>query len=180
MRNPILILLLITVSFGGYGQMKKTVTGDTTFWYEYTNKDLAKLKLPRLDTSTKPFYFRFSTHKTIVDIWSNDKKTFNGMVTSHINSYIPYNIKKQTQKQGKTFFKSDYLDTTPSRKAYELTMLVAAIPSDNLIKGWSQGFDGITYSLETATPTNFKFKKLLVAKCTRALAERSKNYSTIC
>ena len=35
---------------------------------------------------------------------------------------------------------------------------ILSLPTDNLIKGWKQGFDGITYIIEYSTKEQYSFK----------------------
>jgi hypothetical protein len=157
MKNLILAFLLFFTAFYCHAQKAKVLSGDTTFWGKLQDEKCGKLKLQNLISSTDNFHFRFWTDEQAMDIWTTDGITFNGMVTSYTNSYS-YNEKKKVQKPSQTYSKQIYLDTAISRKAFDLTKHIAKIPTDKLINGWTQGFDGLEYVFETSTPTTYSFR----------------------
>ena len=140
------------------GQSSKVLSGDTTFWYKLQNEKCEKLKLPQLISSSDNFHFRFWTDQQSVDIWTSDGITFNGLVTSYINSYVENDKKKPSKKTSETFLKQVSLDTAEARKAFYLTKHIAAIPTDKSIKGWVQGFDGTEYLIETSTLSTYNIR----------------------
>lgn len=116
------------------------------------------LKLPQLINSTDTFHFRFWTNGQAIDIWSNNYKIFYGQISNFTNTYVSYDMEKQKSKPSKLIFNQTQLDTLLARHAFELIKTVEKIPSQDSIRGWSRGFDGITYLFEVSTPASYTFK----------------------
>ncbi len=152
------------MTIAGYGQINKVINipsnknGDTTFYYKWQHERDNKLKLTHLSSCTDKFHFRFSVNGQIVDIWTNDYKRFFGLLTNYTDSYEPYDADNQKRKPSITFSNQVQLDTLLARQAYTLVKAISSIPSEDSIKGWGVGFDGITYLFETSTPTHYSFK----------------------
>jgi hypothetical protein len=147
-----------------YGQNNKTINvpryknGDTTLWYKWQHERDDKLKLTHLISSTDNFHFRLWTDGQAIDIWTDDNKTFFGLLTNFTDSYEPYDMKKQKSKPSTTFANQVQLDTSLARQSYNLIKVISSIPSQDSIKGWGLGFDGISYLFETSTPSYYSFK----------------------
>jgi hypothetical protein len=152
------IFCLLTIN--GTAQTNKTISGDTAFWYKYQLGECEKLNIPLLIPSTDKFHFRFWTDDQAIDIWSVDGTSYNGLITSFINSSVDNNANNPSkeQKQPQTFAKQDLLDTALARQAFKLTTQIAGMPTDQEIKGWHQGFDGIEYVIETSTQSNYSLR----------------------
>ena len=89
------MLLFFTASFG---QTKfyyniTSPNGDTTFWYKYQTKQIEKLSLSSLDTSSNSEYFRVWTNKQVIEVWQNKNGMTSGKLITWTDEYAPYNEK---------------------------------------------------------------------------------------
>ena len=157
MKIFVLISLLCIHAINSQAQHSKIISGDTAFWYGWQYSDDEKLKLPHLIQSADSFHFRFRESGQIVDVWTKDGITYNGLVTNYTNSYEE-STEEKPRKPSRIFFNKLNLDTVQIRKVLDLEKIIAPISTDKTIKGWKQGFDGIEYIFETATPSTYCFK----------------------
>lgn len=162
MRIVLLVLLLSVITFSGFAQKQISIplykNGDTVLWYKWQYELEAKLKLPHLAKDTTRFYFRFHNAGQVLDLYSHDLKTFKGTVTCYTYAYELYDTKKQTQKTSALFSQQVKLDSSIARRIFQLTGTVSTIPTDDSIKGWRQGLDGVTYMFEHSSPASYSFK----------------------
>lgn len=164
MKTVLQMLLMCLLTITAYGQNTKIINipryknGDTTHWFKWQNERNDILRIAHLISSTDTFHFRFWTNGQAVDIWTDDYKTFYGLLTNFTDSYEPYDMKKQKRKPSTTFSNQVQLDTSLARKSYNLIKVISSIPSQDSINGWGLGFDGISYHFETTTPTYYTFK----------------------
>jgi len=170
------ILLIIHLLFSGYSfaQTKRTsgVTspnGDTSFWYKYQIQQLKKLSLPSLDTATGKEYYRVWTNKQVISIWQDYNGVISGNIITWTDEYPPYNEKPTNR----TFIKIKPLTSDTARLIQQLFLAsgILSIPSDNAIKGWQQGFDGVTYFIEQSSKDNYSFKTYWTPTSQGTLAE---------
>jgi hypothetical protein len=70
----------------------------------------------------------------------------------------------------KTFGK----DTVKTILNYITTSEINKLPTDNLISGWKQGFDGVTYIIEFANPTTYSFKTYWTPKAQDTTLQEAK------
>ena len=157
MKIFILLCVFCSICFLCNAQTEKTLSGDTVYWGDLTNKKVEKLHLLNLSSSTDKWHFRFWTDKQVVDIWTLNGDDFEGQVINYTNSYA-FDKKKMRQKPSSLYSKKEDLDPVLSKKVAVLIKTVEEIPTDKLIKGWGHGFDGEEYILETATPKSYDFK----------------------
>lgn len=163
MRTLTSILFICFLTVTTYGQSRyvsipQNKNGDTTFWYKRQHEIDDKLKLPHLISATDNFHFRFWTNGQAVDIWTNDNKIFFGLLTNYTDSYEPYNMETKKRKPSTTYSNQVQLDSSSARQSYNLIKAISSIPSEDSIKGWGSGCDGISYLFETSTPTYYSFK----------------------
>ncbi len=131
--------------------------GDTSYWYKSEYKRDDKLKLKHLVSDTSNYYFRFRTDGQIIDIWSNNNKTYFGQLTNYTYTYIPYSTNKGKRKV-KIHSNHVQLDTSDARQIYRLSKVISSIPTEDSILNWQQGDDGIIYTIETSSPNYYYFK----------------------
>lgn len=154
-----LFVLLLIFTSPCFGQSKKEISGDTTFWFGQQKDDSSKFGLSNLMTSQYPFHFRFCTAGHIIDIWTADGKVYKGNLLIYTFGY-----KEQKDGGGYTPFTGPLydtiapLDSNSARRAYGLIKSVSIIPSQNAIKGWQNGDDGVEYILQSSTPSTFNFR----------------------
>jgi hypothetical protein len=141
----IFICLFITNSHAQSGG-KKTETDTSNLHIEY-KAFLKSLQLEDLPQSTDSLHIRFSTEGQIVDTWTKDGISFKGLIKNYA---YPNNDQKQ-KRRAKIFFNTRYIDSAVARAAFTLVQSIERIPTEDSIKGWSQGFDGALYSFERST-----------------------------
>ena len=166
------IFLLFSVA--SFGQTKSyynivSSNGDTTFWYKYQTKQIKKLSLSSLDTSSNDEYFRVWTNKQVIEVWQNQNGTTSGKLTTWTDEYTPY-IEKPTNR---TFIKINSLngDTAKLVRQLFLSSGILSLPADDSIKGWQQGVDGITYFIEHSTKDSYSFKSYWTPNAQDSLPE---------
>lgn len=159
-RFTLLIALLLCFSFS-FGQTKNLngivyQNGDTSFWYKYQNIVIKDLSLIRLDTTSLPCYFRIWKANQVLDIWKTSDKSIFGLLTSWVTEQTP--AKKKSADRiliDKKLLQSDtVLQILNLIKETDIVKL----PTDDSIKGWKHGFDGITYIVEFSSKINYDFK----------------------
>ena len=168
MKNIYFILLFVgQISFG---QISKKIEipvyqnlnnkNDTSLWFKNYFKLGQEIKLPNLLQTNDTFYFRFWTHNQAIDIWTIDKVKIFGMVTNFAERYDAKLLKKGQYKIDKVFYNTKKLDSLSARNIYKAieNLNLINIPSDEKIKGWSAGLDGVEYLIETSTKTYYSFK----------------------
>lgn len=164
MKKVLQIILIFFLSVVTYGQSNKKlnipiyINGDTISGFKWQLEKVDILKIPNLISSTDNFHFRFWTDGQVVDIWTQDFKTFFGTLTNYTYSYEPYDLKKQKRNPSTTFSNQVQLDTSIAKQSYLFIKSINSIPTQDSIKNWGSGLDGITYLFETSTPTYYSFK----------------------
>lgn len=131
--------------------------GDTSLWYKLEYERDNKIGLQHLIKNTEKFYFRFRTFGQIVDIWSGENDTYYGQLTNYVDTYESSKENGRKRKT-KTYSTKIQLDSSIARKVFILTKTINSIPTDDSVKEWWHGFDGIIYTLETSYPTYYSFK----------------------
>ena len=132
----------------------KAISGDTIFWQELNRPLVDKFDLSHFPTSNHEFSFRFWNHSQVIEIIKNGKE-----ITASITNYI-FQLSKNQEENKKTLFQKT---TLPQEFANQLFTAIQnsnilALPSDDEIEDWSQGFDGTTYIIEHADPSNYSYK----------------------
>lgn len=157
-------ILIFSLSINIYGQNDKKIlipfseNGDTSYWYLNRYERYKKLNLTNIETNTDDFHFRLWLNGQIVEIWTQDNKTFFGALINYIDSNERFDIKKQKTNTYKTFSNQVQLDTSIARQTYILYKTINSIPTEDSIIEWKSGLDGITYVFEISTPTFYSFK----------------------
>jgi hypothetical protein len=168
MKNIYFILLFVgQISFG---QISKKIEipvyqnsnnkGDTSLWFKDYFKLGQELKLPNLQHTNDTFYFRFWTYNQAIDIWTFDRVKIFGMVTNFAERYDAKLLRKGQYIVDKVFYNTKKLDSLSAKNIYKAieNLNLVDIPSDEKIKGWSAGFDGVEYLIEASSKTNYSFK----------------------
>lgn len=124
--------------------------------YKYQIRRENSLLLPHLTVSADTLHVRFWNDRgQVVDVWSRNMKTFEGIVTSYADTadadyfYV---------RPFRTFYYKSVIDTANARWVYNAINEMRNIPSDNFIKEWAQGLDGINFSFETSTPSQYSLR----------------------
>ncbi len=159
-RPTLLVTLLLCFNFS-FGQTKNLYgifyqNGDTSFWYKYQNVVIKDLSLIRLDTTSLPYYFRIWKANQVLDIWKTNDNSVFGQLTSWVTEQTPAKEKPTDRILiDKKVIQSD--------KVLQILNLInetqiVKLPTDDSIKGWKNGFDGITYITEFSSKTSYSLK----------------------
>ena len=153
-----------------YGQTLKVVTiptyknykneVDTTLWFKWKYDLAQQINLKNLQTSTDTFHFRFWTDIQAIDLWTIDHNSYFGVVTNYAQRYDDKLLRKGVYKVGKVYSNQVFLDSSRAKLLFNTIdkLSIVAIPTDDKIKGWQQGFDGEEFLIETSTPNQYDFK----------------------
>jgi hypothetical protein len=169
MRAFITIVMTFFICFV-YGQTEKIMNiptyknykneVDTTLWFKWKH-DLAKqINLKDLQTSTDTFHFRFWTDIQAIELWTFDHSSYFSVVTNYAQRYDDKLLRKGVYKVGKVYSNQVFLDSSRAKLLFNIIdkLSIVAIPTDDKIKGWQQGFDGEEFLIETSTPNQYDFK----------------------
>ena len=135
----------------GQNQNKYTYDSDTSFWLRYQTSIFEKIRDIKPINLNNKYHFRMiflgQVTSNVFDIWSDDGRNYNSELVIFTKEYIPF-PEEQTNRyyyEKKTFdnsFSNDIIDIIDKSQ-------IENLPTDSLIKGWHQGFDGVEYILET-------------------------------
>lgn len=152
-RSGILLFCFLLELQYLYAQSKK-ITDNTAAKDIHQELLLKKLRLSDLKESDHEHTFRFWGIGQTVDI-TRDSTLIVGEVTNYI-----YHQKKTSDYRTDTLYQKAALSPEQAKAAYDLFMNLKYrnIPTDEKVKGWSKGFDGITYCIEQADKTHYSTK----------------------
>lgn len=160
--NIIIILCFAVITVSGQNgkqiSIPKYPDGDTSYFYKWISALESKLNLQTLVNSKDSIHFRFWTNGQAVDIWTDNYETFYGELTNYTETYEPYNMRTQSSKPSKIYYTKVQIDTMLARKTFELMTTVSPMPSQDSIKGWQIGQDGVTFVSEISTKSIYSFK----------------------
>lgn len=164
-------LLCFSLSFGQTKHLNGVISlnGDSSFWHKYLLKQLEKLSLPSLDTTAQGAYCRVWTNRQVIDIWQKPGGTFAGKLTTWTDEYISVNEEPTNRSFIVTKNLSD--DTATLVSAFIQNSKILAVPTDDSVTGWKQGFDGITYIIEQSSADNYSFKTYWTPEAQNSLEE---------
>ena len=125
--------------------------------------------MTKLDTSTNPFYFRIWKANQVIDISKNNNGVFSGQLTTWTSEIV----QKKEKPTDRTLINKLTINTDTVYRLISLidSSSILKLPTDNLIKGWKQGFDGITYIIEYSTKDEYSFKTYWTPKVQDTLRE---------
>lgn len=146
------VILIFLIFNYGFSQNKQIV-GDTVFWYKYAKELEHKIELTDLEKSKNDFSFRFRNYGQVVEIIKDSTK-----ISGSLTNYIYY--RRRSNDDRKILHKKEILSVAQAQNIYDIIQNaeILAMPSDNEIKNWSQGFDGIVYIFEYADKSTYSFK----------------------
>ena len=160
MKQIILILTLFSsiVAFGQNRELhiKTYADGDTSLWYKWRNELCSQIELDSVQNSENNWHFRLWTNKQAIDIWEDvDGRTFSKVI-SWTKEYTP----NDEEPTNRIFYENKLLDSAKTNKLIKLIDFtqIKNIPGVDSIESWGQGFDGITYIIETADSNEYFFK----------------------
>ena len=159
MRKYFLILFVFLFTYSTFCQNQKKVVGDTTYWLAIQKDLYQKLDMDNLISSDNKFHFRYWEYGLFVDLLENDSNNLNGLITNYIIKY-EYDKKSDNYIQKHSISRKTVIDTVQSAKLFHLIQRshLQNIPTDNEIKNWGFGKDGITYIFQIVDDDSLSFK----------------------
>lgn len=153
MKKGLIIVCFLLYTHLVFGQEKAlTADSDITFLYGYYNTLGNKIKVDTARNINKEFFFRFwDGYKAIEIIKSNSE--IEGNIIFFVQQY-------KRKKEGRIYSKHEPLTKANADKIYQLIVnyKLLELPTDDQIKGWEHGLDGITYVTEYADKNHYSFK----------------------
>ena len=148
-----LLLAFLLFSFHTVFSQTKKINGDTS-WYKENKKFESAFHLKNFETSSDDFNFRFRYDGQIIEI-KKDAFNFNGDITNYI-----YRTRNPNSDKADTFRNKIILTNEKAKSIYDIILSsgILKLPSDNEIKNWKNGFDGITYFIEYSDKNNYWLK----------------------
>jgi len=130
---------------------------DTNFWYKLVLSESKEISLGQLQLKNdNKVYYRIWLNMQIIEIETCQECKPTCRVINYTNELVP-NGEPPTDRY---FVKIDTIGIDTSRNIYELITSsgVFSLPSEDLITGWKQGFDGVTYILEYSNKESYSIK----------------------
>lgn len=151
MRYLQITILLILTLIQNVNSQYKVIKGDTAFWYNRNQEFNKTLELTDFNTSQADFLFRFRNHGQIVEIFKT-----NNQIHGVLTNYIFHSIKKRSE----TLHQKIQIDSVKAVSTYEIIQKsgILDLQSDNKIKSWTGGYDGITYIVEHSDKNEYWYK----------------------
>ncbi len=144
MKKLQIILILFLLSFEIAFSQTKKLEGDTTYWFKSSKEFQRTLNLKDFEKSTDEFNFRFRNLGQVVEI-AKDSSGINGNITNYI-----YHTKKANRNKTETLSNKIILSPEQAKNIYNIiqNFKILTLQSDDKIKNWKKGLDGITYIIE--------------------------------
>ena len=172
--QTIIFLLFFSSIFGQTKTFHNIVSskGDTSYWYKYHCHILKKLSLVPLETTTQKEYFRIWTDKQAIDIWQTQTGTISGAITTWAAECVPEHERETNRVYVLT--KALNTDTAILVRQLYISSGILNLPTEDSIKGWQQGLDGILFFIEYATKDYYSFKSYWTPQAQGSLIEAIK------
>lgn len=180
--KPIFTTLLLLTSIFSFGQKKtdnsvSEVSTYNSIWYSFTLDNAKKLSLTPVATALKKKYYRVWDPNTIIDIWVESDGTLAGELIYWVYEYVPEG-EKPTYR---TFKKTIQLSAKTVKSVNTLfeSSGMLNLQSDDSIKNWKIGDDGVTYIIESLVEEKYTFKTYWTPKAQKNLKEAKQVQSFI-
>ena len=163
MRTKLCIAFIFIFTTVVYGQniSNMTVDSDTSFWLNRQDFLLKRLKKIKPFETKQNYHFRLFYHGQLIsnsiDLWQDEDSTLSIEAVFYTNEIVPSGeLPTNRLYSEKVSFESS--------KAIEALKIIRKnkieyIPTDKQIKGWSKGFDGVEFIIETLRDKNYSFKQ---------------------
>jgi hypothetical protein len=148
------IVLLTLAALTTVGQDKVlSADSDTTYCGRYYRKLEREIGLDPTAKIPGDFYFRFWDGRKVIELRRHNN-ALTGAVTFFLQQF-------KNGKEGRLHFKKSKLtdQTTNTIVEFVANYKITDLPSDNQIKGWDNGLDGIIFIVECADKKSYSFKK---------------------
>lgn len=148
MKHSIILMLLVLIFIQNVGAQGKVIKNDMPEWRKQWIEALGLTDLTKLSIE---FSFRFENQGQVVEIFK-DKGRLYGVLTN----YTYHN----TDTLHEMLSNKVQLDSVKVLRAYELIQQsgILTLPTNDEIKNWSTGKDGITYRIEQADSSVYQYK----------------------
>lgn len=151
-------LMLLTIPL--HAQVKLEGQTKDDFWYKLFTKEASEIGLVQMSDIKSDFHWRLwfngGVVGSIIDISVEDEANLFGTVSLYTREYVNLDKEEPTDR---IFSKSLKLSAEQSANIYKLIKdKILALPTDSLVKGWSHGFDGVTYAMETVRDKKYSLK----------------------
>ncbi len=130
--------------------------GDSSLWYKWRKELCAQIELDTIQNSKNNWHFRLWTNKQAIDIWQDSNGDKYGKLTSWAKEFTPGG----EEPTNRIFYEIKLLGAIKISELIHLidSTKIKEIPDEDSIESWRQGFDGITYIVETANTKSYFFK----------------------
>ena len=155
----VIAILSFVMSFSAVAQRKLKIKVEQgrneNFWRNHVLVLEKEVQLRDVATAAQPFYLRFWMDGTVLDVWQ-EKKSLQGSLTNWVREQVPTG----EEETGRYFVVRETLDSALCQKLYlsYQNRQLEALPSEERIVDWQQGFDGIIYLLETVNNDTYWLK----------------------
>jgi hypothetical protein len=132
-----------------------------SFWYKWNDDILKRIDLKEVygsnDNDHLRIWYGLPTISFIVDLYKMQDSTSKGMITIYTKEVVAEANELPTNRiYSNQVSLSKAQSDSLSRLIHDTQIL--SLPTDSLIKGWQQGFDGVTYCLEYINKGAYSFK----------------------
>jgi hypothetical protein len=157
MMRILSIIFILTANLAFAQERQMTVGSDTLFWFNWQTELNSELGLVTIDKSNEEFEFRFWDGYKVIRFWNSGDEP-----RSEVLFFLrEYKEKKDSYDyEGRLYHSSQQLNEKTTKAIGNLIkdFGILSLPTDKQIDGWNQGFDGITYIIETSQPESYTFK----------------------
>lgn len=154
MTKQLIALIIMLLSFQTAFCQAKEIKGDTVYWFKWNKIIQRSFNLKDFEKSRNEFNFRIRDYGQIIEI-EKDSSGISGYITNYT-----YHTKNANRDRVDTLFNKIILSPQKANSIYDVIIKsgILELPSDNKIKNWTNGLDGITYIIEHADKKNYWFK----------------------
>jgi hypothetical protein len=156
-----ILLFCLLCSINQLSAQERTASASTNFWYMLNSKKAVKLGLPNLSDDDNIRSSRWSyngqTISYALDLYQSSDSLLQGVVTIYTEENVDVSKEKPTYR---VYYSRIRLtpDQVEKLNYHMQTSGIMKLPTDSLIKGWTKGFDGVTYCLEYKNDELHTFK----------------------
>ncbi len=129
---------------------------------EWENETCSEFNILKFSTDTTyEEYYRISEGRQIIEVYKIENKYY-GQVISLIHTYVEFN--KRKKKKSKLLFQNHIITADTAKQIFEKFNELNNVPDQKDIEGWSNGFDGRTYTIEYANKQEYLLRNYWTPK----------------
>jgi hypothetical protein len=142
---------------------------NTNYWFEWKKELQKKIGLNDITQPPQKAHFRLWTYEQMIEVWQDSTNKLYGKITCWVEENVP----SDEESTNRYFTISQYLSAEQSQQMWEWIKAsqINTIPSEEFIKDWGGGHDGITYMLENIENEIYTFKSYWTPKAQKSLSE---------